>query len=166
MNIMKTTFKSACIAVLVLMLSAFVQAQVQTKKQGNAKKKILFVVTSHGTKGSTGEKTGYYLGEVSHPWEVLTEAGYEIDFVSPKGGEAPVDGFDLTDKVNKKFWNDVFYHQKITHTLEPKEVNSANYVAVYFAGGHGAMWDLPENATIAAIAVKVYEQNGLVAAVC
>ena len=57
---MKTTFKSACIAVLVLMLSAFVQAQAQ-KKQDNAKKKILFVVTSHGTKGSTGEQTGYLL---------------------------------------------------------------------------------------------------------
>lgn len=31
------------------------------------KKKILFVITSHGEKGNGGEKTGYYLSEVSHP---------------------------------------------------------------------------------------------------
>ena len=65
----------------------------------NRKPKILFVVTSHDTKGNTGEKTGYYLGEVSHPWEVLTAAGYEIDFLSPQGGNPPVDGFDLTDWI-------------------------------------------------------------------
>ncbi|MFD1690595.1 hypothetical protein ACFSHR_00845 [Azotobacter chroococcum] len=31
-------------------------------------KPVLFVLTSHGTKGSTGQPTGYYLGEVTHPW--------------------------------------------------------------------------------------------------
>ena len=49
-------------------------------------KKILFVVTSHSEKGNTGETTGFYLSEVSHPWDVLHKAGYEIDFLSPKGG--------------------------------------------------------------------------------
>ncbi len=39
------------------------------------KKKILFVVTSHDKKGKTGEPTGFYLGEVTHPWAVLHDAG-------------------------------------------------------------------------------------------
>jgi putative intracellular protease/amidase len=135
-------------------------------KSTNMKPKILFVVTSHDTKGSTGEKTGYYLGEVSHPWEVLTEAGYEIDFVSPKGGNPPVDGFDLSDSVNKKFWEDTFYHRKITNTLKPSDINPADYKAIFYAGGHGAVWDLPNDTAIAAIAAGIYENNGLVAAVC
>lgn len=130
------------------------------------KPKILFVVTSHDTKGNTGEKTGYYLDEVSHPWEVLTNAGYEIDFVSPKGGNPPVDGFDLTDEVNKKFWENKRYHQKITHTLKPSEVNPKNYKAIFYAGGHGAMWDLPNNQEIATLATQIYENDGIVAAVC
>ncbi|MCM5529805.1 type 1 glutamine amidotransferase domain-containing protein [Parasegetibacter sp. NRK P23] len=130
------------------------------------KKKILFVVTSHGTKGNTGEKTGYYLGEVSHPWEVLHEAGYEIDFVSPEGGNPPVDGFDLSDPVNKKFWEDRVYHEKITNTLTPDKINPEDYAAIFYAGGHGAVWDLPSNEAIANIAAQVYENNGLVGAVC
>lgn len=130
------------------------------------KKKILFVVTSHGTKGNTGEKTGYYLGEVSHPWEVLHEAGYEIDFVSPQGGNPPVDGFDLSDPVNKKFWEDSVYHEKITNTLTPDKINPEDYVAIFYAGGHGAVWDLPSNDAIANIATQIYERIGLVGAVC
>ena len=66
------------------------------------KKKILFVVTSHDELGNTGKKTGYF----------LTEAGYEIDFVSPQGGDAPIDGFELDDPVNKLFWEDVRYQKK------------------------------------------------------
>lgn len=132
----------------------------------NQKPKILFVVTSHDSKGNTGEKTGYYLGEVSHPWEVLTAAGYEIDFVSPQGGNPPVDGFDLNDPVNKKFWEDKYYHSKITHSLKPSQVKPEEYKAIFYAGGHGAMWDLPFDSSIAKIASKIYEANGLVAAVC
>jgi putative intracellular protease/amidase len=103
---------------------------------------------------------------VSHPWEVLVDAGYEIDFVSPQGGNPPADGFDLNDPVNKRFWEDKYYHQKITHTLQPVEVNPTNYVAIFYAGGHGAMWDLPDDKTLSKVAADIYEQDGVVAAVC
>lgn len=142
------------------------QVLAQTKHVKHMKKKILFVVTSHDKKGATGELTGYYLGEVSHPWEVLHEAGYEIDFVSPNGGKAPVDGFDLTDPVNKKFWDDVKYRAKVENTMKPSEVNPNDYAAIFYAGGHGAMWDFADNNEIAVLASKIYENNGVVSAVC
>lgn len=149
----------------VLSLSNYSHAQNE-KSTNIMKKKILFVVTSHDKKGATGEPTGYYLGEVSHPWEVLHEAGYEIDFVSPQGGTPPVDGFDLNDPVNKKFWEDKVYRDKIDHSMKPAEVQAGNYVAMFYAGGHGAMWDFADNEEIAAIARKIYEGNGIVGAVC
>ena len=130
------------------------------------KKKILFVVTSHSEKGNTGQKTGYYLSEVAHPWKVLTDAGYEIDFVSPQGGNPPVDGFDLKDTENKEFWENEYYHNKITNSLKPSQVKASDYVAIYYAGGHGAMWDLPDNTEIAKIAADIYENHGVVGAVC
>ncbi|MNK22819.1 Molecular chaperone Hsp31 and glyoxalase 3 [compost metagenome] len=150
--------------ILLIAVAGFNSANAQQSKK--MKKKILFVVTSHDKKGDSGEKTGYFLGEVSHPWEVLVEAGYEIDFVSPKGGKPPVDGFDLDDPINKKFWEDKHYHQKITNSLKPSEVKPQDYVAIFYAGGHGAMWDLPNNTELANIATKIYENNGIVSAVC
>ncbi|MDA8744835.1 type 1 glutamine amidotransferase domain-containing protein [Rubripirellula amarantea] len=138
----------------------------KTEVENGGGGKVLFVVTSHDKKGDTGEKTGYYLGEVSHPWEVLHSAGYEIDFVSPQGGKAPVDAFDMDDPINKKFWDDDVYRTKIENTKKPSEVNPHEYVAIHYAGGHGAMWDFADNAEIAEIAKTIYENNGVVSAVC
>ncbi len=156
--------KKLAFLVFAIFTIGFVQAQ--TKKSKNMKKKILFVVTSHDKKGDTGQDTGYYLGEVSHPWEVLHNAGYEIDFVSPKGGTPPVDGFDLKDPVNKEFWENKEYKSKIDHSLQPSQVNPNDYSTIFYAGGHGAMWDFADNTELAAIASKIYENGGIVAGVC
>lgn len=128
--------------------------------------KVLFVLTSHGVKGSTGQPTGYYLGEVSHPWEVLHEAGYEIDFVSPQGGEPPVDGLHLQDPVNEAFWTHPVYRSKVANTRRPDQINPADYAAIFYAGGHGTMWDFPDHEGLAKLAAAIYEQGGIVAAVC
>lgn len=159
-----TTAKSAaaCITLCFSLLSTFAQAQNTVKM----KKKVLFVVTSHDRKGSTGESTGFYLSEVSHPWEVLLHAGYDVDFVSPEGGKAPVDGFNLGDEVNKNFWDNSAYRYKIEHTLKPSQVRPEQYSAIHYAGGHGAMWDFPENKALAKIAASIYEHGGIVSAVC
>lgn len=156
--------KKLALLFLSLLTIGIVQAQHQKFKP--MKKKILFVVTSHDKKGNTGENTGYYLGEVSHPWEVLHKAGYEIDFVSPKGGTPPVDGFDLKDPVNKEFWENKEYKNKIDHSLTPAQVNPKDYSTIFYAGGHGAMWDFADNTELAAIASKIYENGGIVAGVC
>ncbi len=156
--------KKLALLILSIFMIGFIQAQ--TKKSKNMKKKILFVVTSHDKKGDTGQETGYYLGEVSHPWEVLHKAGYEIDFVSPKGGTPPVDGFDLKDPVNKEFWENKEYKNKIDHSLQPSQVNPNDYSTIFYAGGHGAMWDFADNTELAAIASKIYENGGIVAGVC
>lgn len=141
-------------------------SEAQNKKSNNMEKKILFVVTSHDKKGETGQPTGYYLSEVSHPWEVLTKAGYEIDFVSPKGGTPPVDGFNLEDPVNKAFWGNEEYKNKISHSLKPGEVKPEAYSAIFFAGGHGTMWDFADNMELANITSGIYENGGIVGAVC
>ena len=128
--------------------------------------KILFVVTSHGELGNTGKKTGYWLSEVTHPWKVLKDAGYEIDFVSPLGGECPVEGQDSSDPINKAFAQDLSAQRKINFTLKPSEVKPEEYKAIFFAGGHGVMWDFPNNKELAAITSMIYENGGVVAAVC
>jgi putative intracellular protease/amidase len=152
-----------------LMVATSVLANTTAKAQTNQikmKKKVLFAVTSHNQKGNTRQPTGYYLSEVSHPWEVLRQAGYEIDFVSPQGGTPPVDGFDLSDAVNRKFWEDKDGRAKIDVSLRPDQVRAQDYVAIFYAGGHGAMWDLAENTGLSSLAAAIYENNGIVSAVC
>ena len=152
--------------VFVLFLTGgqlFAQQPIPIKKSG---KKVLFVLTSHDQKGNTGEKTGYFLSEAAHPWAVLHDAGYQIDFVSPEGGNPPVDAFNLKDSINKRFWTDSLTHQKLIHTLTPDKVTPEDYAAIFYAGGHGAMWDFPQNQALAKIAAQIYEHGGIIGAVC
>ncbi len=129
-------------------------------------KKVLFVVTSIDKMGISGEPTGYYLSEVSHPWQVVVDAGYEVDFASPQGGKAPADGVDLSDAVNKRFVEDAKYQEKINNTMKASEVNADDYAAVFYAGGMGTMWDFPHNPELTAIGEKIYSNGGIVSAVC
>ncbi|GIX21260.1 MAG: dihydroxyacetone kinase [Gammaproteobacteria bacterium] len=129
-------------------------------------KRVLFVVTSHDALGDSGRRTGYFLSEVAHPFQVLEAAGFEIDFASPKGGRAPMDpkSHDLSDPVNEAFW--ARHGARLDATLAPEAVDPVRYDAVFYAGGHGTMWDFPENEALARIAAQVYGRGGAIAAVC
>ncbi|WP_175963494.1 type 1 glutamine amidotransferase domain-containing protein [Burkholderia pyrrocinia] len=127
---------------------------------------VLFVLTSHATKGSTGEPTGFYLGEVTHPLAELDVAGIPVEFASIQGGEPPVDGLDLTDEINARYWNDRDFRDALRHTQRLGDVDASKYAAVFFAGGHGAMWDFPGNPDVQKVTREIYEAGGVVAAVC
>lgn len=128
--------------------------------------KVLFVISSHGKMGDTDEKTGWWISEASHPWKILHQAGYEVDFVSPEGGKAPMTGEDSKDIINKEFLDNGDIQRKIQNTMRPDEVNIDNYSAIHFVGGHGAVWDFPDNLDLAKIAAKFWEQGKIVSAIC
>ncbi len=129
-------------------------------------KKILMVLTSHDQLGTTGRKTGAYLGEITHPLEEFKNAGYQIDFVSPRGGAAPLDGVNLEDPINKKWMDDEGFKNQIKTTMRPSDVKSSSYAAIFFAGGHGTMFDFPTDTALAQITSQIYENGGVVGAVC
>ena len=129
-------------------------------------KPILFVLTSQATKGASGEPTGYYLSEVTHPLAELDEAGLTVEFASIAGGEPPVDGMDLTDPINARYWNDDTFRAAVRQTRQLAEVDASRYGGVFFAGGHGTMWDFPDSPVVQLVAREIYEAGGLIGAVC
>ncbi|MNM23861.1 Molecular chaperone Hsp31 and glyoxalase 3 [compost metagenome] len=129
-------------------------------------KPVLFVLTSHATKGSTGQPTGYYLGEVTHPLAELQAAGIPVEFASIQGGEPPVDGLDLQDAINARYWNDAAFRDAVRHTWRLGDVDASRYAGIFFAGGHGAMWDFPGNPDVQRVTREIYEAGGVVGAVC
>lgn len=127
---------------------------------------ILIVLTSHGVKGSTGEPTGFYLGEVTHPLAVFDAAGIPVEFASVQGGEPPVDGLDLEDATNARYWNDPAFRDAIRTTATLADVDPSRYAAVLYAGGHGTAWDFPDNPDVQRIGRDVWQSGGVVGAVC
>lgn len=129
-------------------------------------KPVLFVLTSHGVKGSTGQPTGYYLGEVTHPLAELEAAGVAVEFASIEGGEPPVDGLDLSDAVNARYWDDAAFREAVRHTKRLGDVDASQYAGIFFAGGHGAMWDFPTSPAVQRVTREIFEAGGVVGAVC
>ena len=129
-------------------------------------KKVLFVLTSHDRKGNTGVATGYYLPEAAHPWAILKTQGFEVEFVSPNGGKPPMEGAETDDPVCLKFLSDPVATKQLANTFTPSQIVAKDYAAILFVGGHGTMWDFPDNIELANIAVSIYESAGVVAAVC
>lgn len=128
--------------------------------------RILFVLTNHDELGDTGDPTGFFLSEAAHPYQVLREAGYEIDFVSPQGGAVPIDpsSHDLDDEANAAFLE--AEEDALQDTFAPIGVDANDYAAIYFAGGHGTMWDFPEHEGLINLTSSIYERGGVVGAVC
>ena len=123
------------------------------------------VLTSHKELGNTGKTTGFFVSEASHPYDVFVrQAGYLVDLASPQGGEPPRDGEDADDLINQQFLDEMSH--QLANTMTPDQVNPDDYDAIFYAGGHGTMWDFPENETLAKIAAQIYEAGGVVGAVC
>ncbi len=131
-----------------------------------AKRRALLVLTSHAKLGETGRATGYTVSEAADPWRTFTQAGWEVDIATVQGGRAPEDGYDAS-KPNQAAWAaDPDVQAKLDSAPTPSQVNPDDYDVIYFVGGHGAMWDFPDNADLSRLAASVYENGGVVAAVC
>ena len=55
---------------------------------------------------------------------------------------------------------------RVENTLNPAQIDPAEYGAIFYAGGHGTMWDFADNHELAAIPAAIYEAGGIVGAVC
>jgi putative intracellular protease/amidase len=124
--------------------------------------RVLIALTSHSQLGDTGRTTGFYASEAAEPWSVFTAAGFDVDLVSVAGGRPPVDGLDENDPIQQKFLASV----DLEHTPAAAGLDASAYDAIFFAGGHGTVWDFPNDEALASLAAGIYENGGVVAAVC
>lgn len=124
--------------------------------------RILIALTSHSDLGDTGKKTGFYVSEAAEPWKVFTDAGFDVDLVSVAGGKAPIDGLDESDEIQQAFLAAV----DLENTPKASDLKADEYDAIFYAGGHGTMWDFPAATDLAELAASIYERGGVVAAVC
>jgi len=132
--------------------------------------KVLIVLTSHDALGNTGEKTGFWLEEFAAPYYALKDAGAEITLASPAGGRPPLDpksdSPDAQTEATTRFQADPEAQQQLADTRTLDTVRAADFDAVFYPGGHGPMWDLPDNAASIALIQDFVRAGKPVAAVC
>ncbi|RMI31225.1 type 1 glutamine amidotransferase domain-containing protein [Nocardia stercoris] len=133
-------------------------------------KRILHVVTNVGHYGDASHPTGLWLSELTHAWKVFEDHGFEQSLVSPRGGPSPLEPRSLKfpnyDRSAKQWHADPARMALLENTADPDRIESADYDAIYFTGGHGVMYDFPDSAGLQQISREIFERGGIVATVC
>lgn len=137
-----------------------------------SKPHVAIIATSNDKMGDTGDRTGFHYEELATPYLAFTQAGYNVTFASPKGGNPPADPASLADNPDdqpesvRRFLADEDALAALENSTELGVLEPDGFDAVYLPGGHGTMWDFPENSVLAKFVSAVYENGGVVGAVC
>ncbi len=144
----------------ILLLIAFSIISCNKKIEKN---KILFITTSVNKLGS--QTNGTYLIELAIPFDEFSKKNYQINNMSPKGGEIPIyHSGDTTEMVKSILKSDLF-RNKTRNSFKPEEINSEEYLAVFIPGGYGQFWDTHKNEDVQKIIAEIYESNGVIGTV-
>ncbi|MGI9607456.1 MAG: type 1 glutamine amidotransferase domain-containing protein [Acidimicrobiales bacterium] len=133
--------------------------------------KALIVVTNHSDfEHPKADPTGLWLSELTHFYDVFEDAGIPMDIVSPKGGNIPIDERSLKrvvlNKAARARHEDPEFMKLLNDTKTLSDIDWHDYSVVYFAGGHGAMWDFADNDELHTLVREMYEAGRVVSAVC
>lgn len=132
--------------------------------------KILLVVTNVKMYASGNLETGLWLSELSHIYDAATKKGFEITLASPQGGESPLDPESLKslvlDSASKKYLEDRAFRELLKNTKRMIDFNNEDFDLVYLAGGHGTMYDFPDDLGIQQIVGEQYEKGNKIGAIC
>ncbi|KAK3678813.1 hypothetical protein LTR78_001266 [Recurvomyces mirabilis] len=129
--------------------------------------KILIVLTSHA-EVKNGPKTGWFLPELAHPYNVFGQVA-DVVVASPLGGEAPlsVQSIEMSpDEESQKFLRekqDVWSNTEVLSTFGGR---AQEFDAIFYVGGGGPMFDLACDDTSQQIIREFYEAGKVVSTVC
>ena len=128
------------------------------------------VLTSHSELGDTGKKTGFWIEEFAAPYYVLADAGVDVTIASPKGKQPPIDPASTTEdaqtEATKRFYADKELQEKLAHSVKLEDIDSEDYDAVFYPGGHGPLWDLANDLKSISLIEEFNEQKKPMAFVC
>lgn len=134
-------------------------------------KHVLIIATSHTSLGATGKPTGVWAEELVVPYYGLIDAGAAVDIATPNGGTLAFEPSSLkpagqNDALTERFLADPAAQAKTRATHRASSVDVGAFDAVFFPGGHGAMWDLPVDAGVTRAVESAFAAGTLIASVC
>ncbi|MCP9612765.1 type 1 glutamine amidotransferase domain-containing protein [Coprobacter tertius] len=131
---------------------------------------ILIVVTGTGIFANGKLSTGLWLSEITHIYHSAEEQKYKITIANPKGGSTPVDPESLKpfvlDKLSEEYWKNSEFKNLLKQAKSLNDISDQQFDCIYLAGGHGAMYDFPDNIILQEMIKKQYESNRIVSAIC
>ncbi|KAF2646350.1 IgE-binging protein [Massarina eburnea CBS 473.64] len=134
-------------------------------------RRALIAVTSAHAELLDGHVTGVFIGEALHPYNVFKAAGYEVDIASEKGTWTAdwlslQPGF-LSEEERKQFDDpESDFRSELDRKKKAADIDASKYGIFFASAGHAALIDFPHATDLQAVASKIYQNGGVVSAVC
>ncbi|MEM9300795.1 MAG: type 1 glutamine amidotransferase domain-containing protein [Pseudomonadota bacterium] len=129
-----------------------------------ASDRVLLVVSSAGT--ADDPESGYEFDELTQAWWAFVDNGYEVEIASPAGGEPQSEERNPMWAFNQRFLDSPTAMAAAATTTPLADVSASDFDAVFVIGGSGAAIDLPTDDDLQALIADVYDQGGVIGAVC
>ena len=141
----------------------------------HARKRIAIVIANPAVSTTTGWPVGFWWSELSHPYHVFTEAGYEVDVFSPAGGACVADamsdpndpsGYSRTDLISQGFIHTPQLRALLDDTRPASDIDVSAFDAIVVAGGQAPMFTYEHATSLQEVFVRFYEAGKIAAALC
>lgn len=146
--------KTLTVIILTLLL-------LTTNATAEPRKKILIVASNMIDMGDPEKHDARNnLWEFAPPYHIFVSHGFDVDFVSPKGGKVKF----MMDPLGISSYTIKYegFLSKANSSLAPAQVDPDDYWGVFIGGGYGVMFDVADNKEIHSIISRVYESGGIV----
>jgi putative intracellular protease/amidase len=139
------------------------------------RKRVAIVIANPAVSTTTGWPVGFWWSELTHPYYILTEAGYEVEVFSPDGGKCEADamsdprdpsGYSAPDLISMGFIVTPQLAALVTNTRKVSEIVVADWDAIVVAGGQSPMFTFEKAAELHAKFVEFYETGKVACALC
>ena len=139
------------------------------------KKKVLIIAANPGTSPTTGWPIGFWWAELTHPYWIFAEAGYDIGIASPKGGELMTDsysdpedesGYSAHDLISLGFKKSPTHAALLRATRPIGDIDPLAYDAIFVVGGQSPMITMIDDTDLHAFVARAYEAGRVLAVVC
>ena len=141
----------------------------------NAPKRIAIVLANPTVSPTTGWPVGFWWAELSHPYLVFDEQGYEVELFSYSGGRVEADamsdpndasGYSATDLVSQGFIHTPRLMALLADTRAASQIEVARFDAIVVAGGQAPMVTMHEQTALHAKFVEFHQAGKVAAALC
>lgn len=143
----------------------------------NAKrpKRVAIVLSNPAVSTTTGWPVGFWWSELTHPYFVLTEYGYEVDIFSPDGGKCEADGmsdprdpsgYSSTDLISAGFIASPQLAGLIETTKPVSAISPDAFDAIIVAGGQAPMFTFESATELHTTFAAFYTAGKMACALC
>ena len=139
------------------------------------KKRVAIVIANPAVSTTTQWPVGFWWSELTHPYYLLTEAGYDVEIFSPDGGKCEADamssphdpsGYSASDLVTAGFMAMPKLKALVESTRKAADIDVASFDAIVVAGGQAPMFTFEGAHALQRKFVEFYESGRIAAALC